>query len=315
MTMVTVAAAVVQFVGIVVFSDQLSPGQDHLQAIMPRISAPDPHARKHGSVSEERPVPTINPHVEEHTAFIAFRACDYVSSRGWAPRGLETVPGYLFVPLDGEHVEFSAPGLTNSGTLRPSSARPKLDRQGRLKLPHLRPFCTSEATPVTLKKEFQPPFDGAVAVFDIRSGRVSACTGVINKEQSTRVDTRLTIDNAGLLVISASKTNESSKEIHLRDGAHVLVAHLPNDAVTGQSSATANSSQPHYTAYYDMIDHAGACSPDFISAIKSETPDGPCETSSDIRQIGSEVVAAVDVPPDWSSFLRIDFECSNSQWP
>src|SRR5215212_7458022 len=157
----TPTVAKILFVGIVSFSTQFDPALKEWQAVMPRISGRTPSLveRLFRTDNDTTPVSVADPDIEPHTAFIAFEACDYISSKGWSPRGLETRAGYLYVVLDGDHVTF------NGATQREEA--PQL-----LDLPHMQPCCDRAA----LRREFQPPhYRGAAAVFRLGGGTLNAC--------------------------------------------------------------------------------------------------------------------------------------------
>lgn len=305
----TAATALIHFIGIVVFSRELSPDH-HLQALMPRISGSGPIVRR-AAVGTHPPLPLVS--VESHTAFIAFATCDYVSSTGWAPAGMETVPGQLFVRLDGERITI-IPSIGPARSTDVNSRRQPLPstfeagNSNELLLPHLQKTCCPAMT--KLKPDFQPPdFRGAAAVFDIPYGNASACGANAPGVQWSRIDTRVTIDNDGYLTISAKKDNKT-KEIRLRGGAQVYVANLPSDFLE-PGVHTHIASAPHFMAYFQMSESPNSCSNWTVPVVK------PCATPSLWRE-GIQGTPP-PVPPGTSTsileFARVDFECSNSLWP
>jgi hypothetical protein len=299
------STAVVFFIGLIVFSRDFTerPSRDftaekQLQALIPLIPYPTT-ATRHTRLGHG---------VEGHAAFIAFPACDYVSSDGWSPSGLEAVKGYLFVRLNGERVRFedgspSAPKaepLSNAHTAR-------VDEVDELRLPHLTKCCTNE---MTLKQDYKgPDFRGAAAVFDLPSGHIQGCTS-----RKTRVDTRMTFDNGGNLLISATKGRQR-KSITLLGGAQVIVANFPEAFL--RKVAESPHSSPHYEAYYAMTT-APSCAAQYRDCVVKETSAEDCFDPSIIREAivaGAPVPLPMQAPPEFWTYARMDYECSNTQWP
>lgn len=316
--------SIIQFIGLLLFSYQFTPGQTHLQALAPRITSAPLGRGNSGATA------IVDPAVGEHATFIAFAKEDYISNKGWQPAKLTTMPGLLYVRLDGEQVEFK--GAASKGDPKAAEG---------LKLPHLTTCCKrDQATQKpTLKKEFRPPFSGAAAMFDLREGRVQNCNGVIDGVETDRSDTVVQLDTDRTLTISAKLRGKGEKQIALRGGAHVLVANLPLDAMTGGRPIATTS--PHFTAYYAMIDKAPECAADLQCARTTSSLNEPCERQA-IRERSQTRPAThdthgrrtagegrftayasdlpvVDVntqePMPLEATIRIDFECSNSQWP
>ena len=314
---------IIQFIGLLLFSYQFTPGQNHLQALAPRITSA-PLGRGHSGATA-----IVDPGVGDHATYIAFAKVDYISNKGWVPQELPTNQDQYYVRLDGEQVEFK--GATLAG--------PRAE--DGLKLPHLTACCTGNQVDErpTLKKEFRPPFSGAAAVFDLRAGRMQNCNGVIDGEETDRADTVVQLDTNRTLTISATLRGTGAKEIKLRGGSHVVVANLPLDAITGVNApATTSPPSPHFTAYYAMMEKAPKCAGDLHCARATSSSNAPCERQA-IRQTRQTTAAArtrarqtgraftahasdltvVDVnnqiPQPLDTYLRINFECSNSQWP
>ncbi|HWW62299.1 MAG TPA: hypothetical protein VN181_13085 [Thermoanaerobaculia bacterium] len=315
MSVIAAAKAVVQLIGIVMVSRDLSPDH-HLQALMPRISAPAPPMASpvklaRTSIKKGDPVAEVPAHVEEHAAFIAFPARDYLSSKGWPPAGLETVNGYLFVRLDGERVSFTAEVdakpvddamLNQTARISVPIADASPARASRLGLPHLQPCCNQAA----LKGGFQPPdFPAAVAVVDLPTGVAKGCWAKA-KGVSGRVDTSITIENGGVLLITATK-DKQQKQIRLDGNSKPIVANLPLDVIgLPRSGGLVN----HYVAYYDMIDTTAACPTTTDCPLASERPEDDCRLTA-VRPMGGKE----EVDPLVTILARVGFECSNTQWP
>jgi hypothetical protein len=310
------ATAIIQFIGLFVFSTEWSP-INHLQAIAPRISHAE-HAHTEKAVRRmaiDQPVGSGA--VEPHVAIIAFPACSYVSSDGWAPMALETAPGFLYVRLDGERVTF-----TDSKAVVETAEKQAPRSKETLKLPHLTNCFTRMDA---LKPGYAPPASpsaaigsNTTAVFDFPpgSGDARACKGRTNEAGTmSRIDTVITKNIEGDLIISAENMN---KRIRVKGDTHVLVANIATSFIDG--SAPESASAHHFEVYFAMgLSNSGP--PQYASqdlagfgcAQNAEVEDS-CVVSA-IRQAGrveSPVAAKSSVPP---IVLIVDYECSNTQWP
>lgn len=305
------STAIIQFVGLLVFSTQLSNDPGLLQAVMPRVAPERAHAErmvmtKSGRVPRDTAeAPHAGQHVEEHAGVLIFLKSDLKSFKGWSPQPLTTVARgrYVYVRLNGERITFKA---ASAKTAQPNSARnttPAATASQGLGLPHLAQCCGAQAA---MKSEFRHPnYQGAIAVFDLPTGRVSTCGAYAPGVSQTRIDTRLEIDNDGVLIIA---TTDPRREIRLKGKATVLVANIPLQDITGVRGA--GGSQHHYTAYYDMIDKTMACAQDFACAVEPAKEIRRCFDPSIIRESAPTTTA-----PDWGPLLRVDFQCSNTQYP
>lgn len=317
----TASAAIIYFVGIVVFSNQFS--QDGgLRAMMPRIPGP---AHEHVGAKQRTDKEGAPTAVESHVALIAFRACDYISSKGWAPVGLEAVPGLLYVKLDGEHVKFTSTGRVIGDPIfeveeiklrqRQTKGKGRLDAEPRkeLGLPHLQTSCCPKMK--ALKDDFKPPFKGAAAVLDVSNGTPKPCRakGIAPPGQGVpelpkrRIDTQVAIPTNGALVITGTK-DDVTREIRVRGDALVYAANMPS----GFLEDVVGNSRPHFEAYYAMADNTEGCTGFGCSADATLTE---CDPVADLR-IGIDGTVVPERPPiDLTAYARFDFECSNSQWP
>jgi hypothetical protein len=288
--------AILQFIGIVLFTRELSD-DNHLQAIMPRITASAAH--EHAAAPPTKKAESVPADVEAHTAFIAFPHASYLDNKGWAPSALAVIPGYDYVRLDGEQIEF-----VSEKKIAPKRKGPNLTQQSQpaeeLGLPHLKKCCSAMST---LKKQFQgPDFSGAAAVFDVRTGKASGCRASAAAPRG-RVDTQLTLENDGSVTIRARK-GKVTKEIRLRGDAQVYVANLPMSSLQVRNSRS--PSAPHYEAYYAMADGGTRCE-NFQCALDATMP--ACKA-----KLPARLQPGMGIKPK-SGPDSIDYECSNSQWP
>src|SRR6185369_17612184 len=94
------ATAVIQAVGIILFSYQITPGR--LIAVAPRIPCPS-EVQSEADTAEKA---MNDAGVEEHETILAFS--DFRSASGWTPAKFTTLDGVkmLYVKLDGEKIRF-----------------------------------------------------------------------------------------------------------------------------------------------------------------------------------------------------------------
>lgn len=338
------ASLIIHFVGLVLFSSQV-PNDCGVKVILPQVVYSDLSARPDTSTPIQGiPKATVDPstsnkptapktvgfvpiaqahHVEDHVALLVFPAAEYIPGTSWGtqPTALGTTP-YLYVKLDGERIRF------NSGALNQAA---DIDN---LELPGLRTLCPSARS---LNANFQPPYRGAAAVFDLPEGKVNACI------PGPRFDTEVTLDTNGQLIISAS-TIKTQKEIRLQPAGgtfELIVANVPVSCLAnGHCSApgpSALDNVTHVHAYYAM-GNGQADSNDNESIAqwivqKSQLADPPVPSNpcviTDIPAAaggfgmagilqnpgGSRMATPTHVNPPPDPDRMTDFECSNSKWP
>jgi len=306
--------AIIQLIGLFVVSGQWTPGR--LVAVAPRVDAvPHEHSTARAR-NDELIVPPAVTVVEPHQTIIAFETCSYKSSFHWAPSALESAEGLLFVRLDGERVTFrdsNAPPVSLTAKPAATKAATKAGAtlsDDSLKLPHLQ-NCFQGMT--GLKSEYLPPPAGSgtgiAAIIELPSGATKGCKGVTPTADRSRIDTQVDMSVTGDLIISVVGQN---KQIKLAGNAHVLIANIEASFIDNSMLAR---SAPHHEVYVAMgvggTDNGFGCAkqlsqdpkitecvPSSFTVIDSHTPSARVMS----RAIG-----------DLAS--RIDFECSNSQWP
>lgn len=334
------ATALIQFIGLFVFSTQWS---DHLQAIAPRVvhaanmhraKAHDSH--RHPLLSAADVVDTSPggaAEVETHATIIAFPAEKYVpgSAHGWNPVKLANAPRFLYVRLDGERVTFKDGGAIKGGRKkvgleREMTARYSTSRAEDLGLPRLTACFKGMEH---LKSDYVPGDSGvprgATAVFDLPNGSARACRAKVKTKDSeqentlTRIDTVVGLSFAGDLIISAP-----GKELRVRNDTHVLVANIEASYIDGTTGTTGFRSAPHYDVYFDMgLDNSGAPTDSAYRDLALQAADAldACEETSVMRQresASSVMRQGYDPNPQSGvpeAFARVDYQCSNSQWP
>jgi hypothetical protein len=309
-TAIASKSAVVHIVGIVLLTYSVSPDK-RLQAIAPRLDGGSAHYERRKDAAHHN-----GPDIEKHIALIAFRTEDHVQGGNWTPQPLTSISGYSYVALNGDQVEL-IDGLLGPRTV-PQTA-PPIDG-----LPRLSTCCGAG----DLRPEFKPPFTGAVAVLDFPLRTTSpptTCAARINGQDpngEARIDTRVSVDNAGVLKVRAG-----SRELLLDGNAELYFAHLPPGAISnpGQHHATG---RPHYEAYARMVNLA-AC-PDFLTC-HGEKP-RPCDavmrpagtgtgkgdtrtTEKLVQRQGDDGKPVRAAGKGFTAALSIDYQCSNSQWP
>ncbi|HXH38459.1 MAG TPA: hypothetical protein VNN08_07515, partial [Thermoanaerobaculia bacterium] len=204
----------------------------------------------------------------------------------------------LYVKLDGERIRFDS-GIPNQAA-----------RLVHLQLPSLKALCP---TMTSLNSNFEPPYSGAAAVFDLPQGNVSACMVA-----RRRIDTEIGLESSGFLTISAS-TMRVRKEIKLKPDSTsgritLIVANVPATCLTGTCSTPspkALDGVTHVHAYYAMGNCQGTTKSITTWAGGANSPQRPRNQCT------------VSVPDAAGGFGMsenghnhgADFECSNSSWP
>jgi len=99
------ATAILQFIGIIVFTNQLST-DGHLQAIIPRIPGPGVVAGTTESQHAGNMIMVDKAHgtIEEHMAVIVFPTSEYLPASTWTATHLRRNKNLSYVELDGESV-------------------------------------------------------------------------------------------------------------------------------------------------------------------------------------------------------------------
>lgn len=284
--------AIIQFIGIVLFSAQI-PDDPGVHAILPRIG----HVHKSDlhNMPKLEAKQTGDEHlsasgIENHFTVIMYRDADRLyKTGGWRSDGT-LANGWSYLALDGERVQFLTHG-DNGRSEIPAS------------LPRTGSACGTQAAPAILRSEFLPPYKGAAAVIDIPEGRLSSCqTNTLNV--ASRLDTRLLLDTRGVLVITAVKKYAAPKALTLKGDAVVFVANIPPYTLINDTDLTIG--EPHWTAYNAMLAKPCSARPD----VDPDTLFAHCDTSS----LGDSYYRATRKEPP-ITFKMIDSGCSNTQWP
>jgi hypothetical protein len=319
----------IHFVGLALFS-QMVPNDCGLKVILPQVAYSDPRTPMSASMQMQpaapRPAPAPAPpqsgnliapgnlvpvpigqvhHVEDHVALLVFPAAGYLPTSNWGtPTTLPGDSSYLYVKLNGERIRFES-GIPNQGLVT------------NLKLPPLQGYCPSLTS---LNARFQPPYDGAAAVFDLPQGNVGGCNYA-----GKRIDTEVALQSSGFLTISAS-TTRVRKEIRLKPVAgslNLIVANVPVSCLTPTGCAQPNPSAlngvSHVHAYYEMGEGSTASCmsvTDWISNHSALVAHNSCVMSSLPGAAGG--ISLPDAKRNngvLSAVQGDNFECSNSAWP
>jgi hypothetical protein len=310
MPTVTAGQALLHFVGLCVFTTQPistyqtanlplarmavpATSRSEVVVLLPKVgSGTMPHmpdmpatARTSASTRVRYVVPTPVPQtpvVEPHTALIAFRTRDLHvrASTGFAIEDLGR-SGFSYVKLNGEHITFQANGSNQAISLGKA-------------LPHIKDVWNANSDFIP---GYKPPlYSAAAAVLEIPAGTLNVCTG--NTDSHSRIDTEVTLNNDGVLVIYAGPT----KKITLDGNALVIIANVPLLYATGQEAA---NNGPHYWAYCAMEAGTvnGCVAPRSTATDPIHRCQDPTMRTADDQQ---------ELPPQ---VMLVSFECSNTQFP
>ena len=102
--------AVIHFIGLVLFTTQVSGLNFQVIGIMPRVGSDSSIQRRATlrarSLSEVKL--SAEDKVEEHVALMAFKPCDLLAVSGWEVKKLDDQ--FLYIRLNGEKINFVADG-------------------------------------------------------------------------------------------------------------------------------------------------------------------------------------------------------------
>jgi hypothetical protein len=226
---------------------------------------------------------TVQHHVEDHTALIAFRPADLQGVTGWNIQQLDS--DFLYVQLTGEQISFVADDPT------PAAA-------SALKLSHVGGELTGGYT--------GPSYPDAAAVFMIPNGTLRACTSITPGVSNSRVDTQLTLSNKGSLTLKSG-----TKSITFKGDAAIVAANVPLDFAKTHATNNDPNLLPHWEIYCEMTGRTGCpilLSPD--PGISDCQFDG---TGVKLSHGGNNPTTGAKLGPD--IVMSTDFACSNTQWP
>jgi hypothetical protein len=323
---------VIHFIGIVLFTTQVSndPG---LHAILPEIrhdfnpassaSLQTSLSTASGSIPNSSAAPSTSvpaTHIEPHVALLIFRRDIVMNASQWQTSTFPPTAGlsqYGYVQLTGEHIAF----IANAPNTIPAELPPNMPR-------------LSCATPAALTNGYQRPYSQAAAVVYIPEGTLSPCQA--RRTASGRIDTRLTLNTPGTLTIVAVKSGGmKTLVLNTSNNPTIYLANVPPLRLSG--TRTAPSGQPHYLAYYSMIDRnqPGRC----LAQPPSAANVSDCDEKLVFRTVGPATTTistlfarvrrrfrAIFIPPGGPGtptehfpedriMLMANAECSNTQWP
>ncbi|MGH9421937.1 MAG: hypothetical protein ACRD3J_18315, partial [Thermoanaerobaculia bacterium] len=267
--MATPIPIIIHFVGLALFTSQV-PNDCGLKAILPDVFYTAPKVVK--TAQKGTAATHISPaHVENHQAVLVFPTKSYISSPGWGkpiplPKTKGQTVAYEYIKLDGDRVRFDG-GIDNQA--------PDFDQP---QLPPLGALCSATTT---LDRKFQPPYNGAAAVFDLPQGTVKGCNA------TTRIDTEVKLSGNGDFSVSAS-TMRLKKELRLKPlggKVELIVANIPvsclKNGVCSPKSPAAVDGMSHVNAYYGMVSQTASCNKtigDWI-AVVGNVPTNTCQVS------------------------------------
>jgi hypothetical protein len=226
-------------------------------------------------------IPPVMNHddVEHHTAMIAFRPSDLLSSRGWDINRLND--DFFYVELNHDRITFGA-GQNVEASM---AALDLVKLHG------------------PLQADYGPPsYAAAAAVFNVSGGTLRACTSVAPGTDGKRRDVELSLRNSGSVTI-----NSGTKTLTLKEGAVAYAANAPLPLMMRHQSNTdlAHPSSNHYLVYCWMTGATNdQCQPPIPTATDKVCP--ICNTNANKQ-------ANPRGTPDTT--LDTSFECSNTRWP
>ena len=342
--MATSAIATIQFVGLILFSQNLSTSDHTLRAMIPKIPGPPrvrterttltpPKLDAFSALPAEQAMAITN--VETHWAYISFAADVYDPTSSWkaiqVPRDKKNT---LYVRLNGEQIQF----VSSSTPVTPQKPDVKSDLKNRrqpvqgtfvarfiqspmqqyLNLKHLQECC---AEPRLRPEYMAPGYRLAAAVFDLSNLSVGSCAGAGTPGDERR-DTIGKFDNDGVLIIKATNMN---KELRLKGSAYVFVGNMPPDELTGIQPINPSTAVHSLTWQAVIARPAPACSRK-RACTEGLNPIANCggafpSTNFQVWREGITSGPSVDTQGHTMNnmsgceYCRTDAECSNTQWP
>jgi hypothetical protein len=269
----------VQFIGLIVFTGQVTAFTGQVTAIVPNA----PTAKAPGNV------------VDPHTAVIAFRSSDSPALTGLASTDLQPLAnGWQGIKLsNADNIQFLSD--TTNPRVQPLTQRVKgtdVSTIGLGSIPGRK-----------LLSAYTAPYDGAAAVVGIPYGVLSTCKNAApTPGVAPRIDTRLTLNVNAKLTVKVTSKSGITKSIVLAAGAPVVIANVPLSLMT-DGLYTFNG-QSHMKVYCAMVG-SSVCTVGMGSAQYS------CDPVSQTSASNSLIVS----PGPLSQTGAIDFACSNTQWP
>ena len=306
------ATAIIQFIGIIVFTRQLS-SNGSLQAIMPRIPI-IPYATSSSSADHTSAMKESHPQIEPHIALIAFPTAAYDDAQStWKATTLRSDKRLSFVLLNGDNVTFTSPGIATAQSADMAlvkKATSAIDSEAVPELPRLTRCCAT----IGALNPHNPD-----AIINLPAVAARACAPRDSEGGYARIDTHLRIPVVGNLVISATRLSDRSrrpaiKTLVLRGDAHVIIAHVPTWYLQGDRPFGVDVLHPmaaHYLAYFAMTDGGNGCNS--FDCAKAPVTD-VCEWM-DVRDIVNPPHPAPPPPSPVPNSELVDFQCSNSQYP
>jgi len=290
--------AIIHFIGIILFTTQSTMYRDQnfqTQRLQSQAQSQTQIYQRVAITSQRQPMfnngtkvvailPRVPASVESHTALISFRACDYIASSGWNLMSLGR-DGILYVELNHDTVSFQT-----------SAPNPAINLPATLPLPHLNDSLQS---PHNLQAGYTPAtgYASAAGVVDMPVGVLSACGINVQEGQPPRIDTEVTLNTNGPLVIVSG-----SKKLTLKADAHFSIGNVPLGFAKfhqGDNMTMAG----HYVAYCAMADGTvSICKPPAITSVSTCMSDAASYKTTEV---------IVDPLPAHA----MSFQCSNTQYP
>lgn len=302
MPLLAEANAILQVVGLALVMNG-NPGVD---VVLPRVQSL--HATPHTATARQAVTVKHQTHmmIDDHAAILAFPTYVLLSdpNPGWNVLPLKPVNDYSYVALDGEHLQLIVNGQNAVATV-PN------------KLPRISHGCGGDSTargssrgrfpPPPLTAGYQPPhYSQAAAVLRIAAGSVDACTANVNGDKRGRVDTRVSLNNDGTVILKATK-NGVSRQLTFDGDSLLILANVPKRWLDG-NPYTALNDLGHFEAYYTMLD------PNRRAGCRRQPPPDSLPSCGEtaLRPMGGKTETPVTLPEP----LRfMTYDCSNSSYP
>jgi hypothetical protein len=239
----------------------------------------------------------------DHPSFIAYQTSDRnPGADDWPVTGdVPDMPGWQYVTVDREYVTIA--GATDGV---PNKVEP----------PHLTCCCTA------LNSGIQNAYkDPNLSPASKKGAQVEVSRGVASlvEDQNGRLDTNVTMNTGGTNGVTVMGTlgAGSVKNIYFKPGATVIFGNTPFCALTNTCD---HKGDADWVQYYSMANDRNACigTPSNCSKCSTSGSGAPCASSTCPTLTSAKTAAAkaaAAIKKRVRTYLTVNIDCSNSQWP
>lgn len=175
--------------------------------------------------------------MDQHTAIIAWLGAPE-SVVNWTPKTLKPVPQYQYVELKGEQIR-----IIGNGQSPPPGVPPNLPK----------------VTNACEKEKLRPDYVArSAAIVKLDEGTLTACRPKIKDAPASRVDTTLTLETTGPIIIET--LTKPVRRLALKASDLVIIGNVPTVWVNSAPDTTwpLHGEAGHYQGFYTVLTSGGA---------------------------------------------------------